>query len=181
MSACFALQIVQSASLLILNLCFSFRPGISHLLGLDPVTDVPPARASCCSSACHQLDKALVRIMYLRLHTAASICHALRSRLPAAQRETAFLNLADDNGSDEAVRSDRRDSRGLPETCERRDWRIRDPTWRKRDPIWRKSGEIGEKVNFVGEIFFIHAGPSRQSQSFRGREGRLTSLFCSGL
>ena len=37
------------------------------------------------------------------------------------------------------------------ETCERRDWRIRDPTWRKRDPTWRKSDEIGEKVNFVGE------------------------------
>ena len=58
--------------------------------------------------------------------------------VPAAQRETAILNLADENGSDEEVQSDRRDSRGLPETCERRHWRIRDPTWRKRDPTWRK-------------------------------------------
>ena len=73
--------------------------------------------------------------------------------VPAEQIETAFLNLADENGSDEEVRSDRRDSRGLPETCERRDWRIRDPTWRKRDPTWRKSEKIGEKVNFVGKFF----------------------------
>ena len=50
-----------------------------------------------------------------------------------------------------AVRSDRRDSKGLLETCKRRDWRIRDPTWRKRDPTWEKSDEIGEKANFVGE------------------------------
>ena len=56
--------------------------------------------------------------------------------VPAAQRETAILNLADENGIDEleAVRSDGRHSRGLPETCERRNWPIRDPTWRKRDP-----------------------------------------------
>ena len=51
---------------IVLNLCFLFRPGISHWLGFDPVTDVPPARASHCSSACHQLEKALVRIIYFR-------------------------------------------------------------------------------------------------------------------
>ena len=132
------------------NLCFSFRPGISHLLGFEPVTDVPPARASRCSSACQQLEKALVRIMYLR-RTLWQV--SVMRCVPAAQRETAILNLADDNGSDEEVRSDRRDSSGLPETCERRDWRIRDPTWRKRVPTCRKSDEIGEKANFVGEIF----------------------------
>ena len=71
--------------------------------------------------------------------------------VPAAQRETAILNLADENGSDEEVLLDRRDSRGLQETCERRDLRIRDPTGRKRDPIWRKSDKFGKKVNFVGE------------------------------
>ena len=75
--------------------------------------------------------------------------------VPAAQRETAILNLADENGSDEEVRSDRRDSRGLPETCNRRDWRIKDPTWRKRDPTWRKRYKIGGKVNFVREFFYI--------------------------
>ena len=93
-----------------------------------------------------------MRIMYLRC-TLRQI--SVMRCVPAAQRETAILNLADENGSDEAVQSDRRDSRGLQETCESRDWRIRDPTWRKRDPTWRKSDEIGEKANFVGEIFFI--------------------------
>ena len=34
--------------------------------------------------------------------------------VPAAQRETAILNLAEENGSDKEVRWDRRDSRGLP-------------------------------------------------------------------
>ena len=71
--------------------------------------------------------------------------------VPAAQRETAILNLEDENGCDEAVLSDCLDSRGLPETCERRDWRKRDPTWRKRDPTSRKSDTVGEKVNVVGE------------------------------
>ena len=84
------------------------------------------------------------------LHT-SRVASRTPALVPAAQRETAILNLADENGSDEEVRSDRRDSRGLPETCEHRDWRIRDATWRKRDPTWRKSDEIGEKVNFVGE------------------------------
>ena len=119
------------------------------------MTDVPPARASRCSSACHQLEKALVRLMYLCC-TLQQI--SVMRCVPAVQRETAFLNLADENGSDEAVRSNRLDSRGLLETCERRDWRIRDPTWRKRDPTWRKKDEIGEKVNFVGEFVFIHVG-----------------------
>ena len=67
--------------------------------------------------------------------------------VPAAQRETAILNLADENGSDEAVRSDRRDSRGLPETCERKVLRIRDPIvlakkrshLAKKRESWRKS------------------------------------------
>ena len=79
--------------------------------------------------------------------------------VPDAQRETAILNLADEKGSDEEVLSDRRDSRGLLETCKRRDWRIRDPTWRKRDPTWGKSDEIIEKVNFVGEknLFPLHS------------------------
>ena len=62
--------------------------------------------------------------------------------VPAAQRETA-ANLADENCSDEAVQTDRQDSRGLQETCERRDWRIRDPTWR-RNPTWRKSEKSDE-------------------------------------
>ena len=64
---------------------------------------------------------------------------------------TAILNLADEHGSDEAVRSDRRDSRGVQETCKRRDCRIRDPTWRKREPTWRKREKDGEKANSVGE------------------------------
>ena len=81
--------------------------------------------------------------------------------VPAAQRETIF-NFADENGRDEAVQLDRRDSRGLPETCERRDWRIRDPTWRKRDPTWRKSDELGEKANFVGEKKIIHISQPEQ-------------------
>ena len=59
--------------------------------------------------------------------------------VPAAQRETANLICADEISTDEAVRSDRR---GLLETCERRDWRIRDPTW-------RKSSESGENVKFT--------------------------------
>ena len=72
----------------VLNLCFWFRPGISHSLGFERVTDVSPARASRCSSACHQLKKALVRIMYPRctlLQVSAMRC------VPAAQRETAIL------------------------------------------------------------------------------------------
>ena len=80
--------------------------------------------------------------------------------VPAAQRETAILNCTDRYG---AVRLDRRDSRGLPETCKRRDWRIRDPTWRKRDPTWRKSDEIGEKKNFVGDFFFMSPVPSHEA------------------
>ena len=79
------------------------------------------------------------------LLTAASFCHALRSS--CAERDSNF-KLRRQN---EAVRSDGRDSRGLPETCERRDGRKRDPTWRKRDPTWRKSNKVGEKANFVGE------------------------------
>ena len=73
------------------------------MLGFDPVTDVPPARASRCSCACHQLEKAPVRMMYLRctlLQVSAMRC------VPAVQRETAILNLADENGSDEEVLSD---------------------------------------------------------------------------
>ena len=38
------------------------------------------------------------------------------------------------------------------ETCERRDWQIRDPSWRIRDYTWRKSAESGGKMDFVGEI-----------------------------
>ena len=50
---------------IVLNLCFWFRPGISQSLGLECVTDAP-ARSSRCSSACDQLEKALMRIIYLR-------------------------------------------------------------------------------------------------------------------
>ena len=64
------------------------------------------------------------------------------------------------HGADEAVQSDRQDSRGQPETCLRRDWQIRNPTWRKRDPTWRKSYKIGEKVSFVGEKCFIRWVPA---------------------
>ena len=105
--------------------------------------------------------------------------------VPSAQRETAILNLADENGSDEAVPSDRRDSRGLPETCERRDWRIRDPTWRKRDPTWRKSEKVCDKVNFVGEKKIIrtpsvHSSLRRQrapAQAEGSPTSRPTALF----
>ena len=51
---------------IIFNLCFWFRPGISQSLGFERVTDVPPTSASRCSSACHQLEKAMMRIMYFR-------------------------------------------------------------------------------------------------------------------
>ena len=87
-------QIVQSGSLHSFKR-FSFWPGISHSLGFDPVTDVPPARASRYRSACHQLEKALVRIMYLRC-TLRQI--SVMRCVPAAQREAAILNLADENG-----------------------------------------------------------------------------------
>ena len=115
------------------------------------MTDVLPARASRCSSACQQLEKCAVTKLVPPLLTAASIYHALRSS--CAERDSNF-KLRRQN---EAVRSDGRDSRGQPETCERKAWRIRDPTWRKRDPTWRKNDEIGEKVNFVGEKKFIRA------------------------
>ena len=86
--------------------------------------------------------------MYLRCSLQqVSAMHCVR----AAHRDTSILNLADENGSDEAVLSDRRDSRGLLETCKRRDWRIRDLIWRKRDPTWRKRNKVGEKENFVFE------------------------------
>ena len=124
---------------IVLNLCFWFRPGISHSLGFDPVTGVPPARASRCSSACQQLEQGAVTKLVPPLLTAASIYHALRSS--CAERDSNF-NLHRQN---EAVLSDGRDSRGLSETCERRDWRIRDPTWRKRDPTWRNSNESWRK------------------------------------
>ena len=51
---------------IVLNLCFWFRPGTCQSLGFERATDVPPARTSRCSSTCHQLEMALVRIMYLR-------------------------------------------------------------------------------------------------------------------
>ena len=95
---------------IVLNLCFWFRPGISHSLGFDPVTDVPPARASPCSSACQQLEKGAVTKLVPPLLTAASIYHALRSS--CAERDSNF-KLRRQN---EAVRWDGRDSRGLPET-----------------------------------------------------------------
>ena len=82
------------------------------------------------------------------LLTAASIHHALRCS--CAERDSNF-NLRRQN---EAVRSDGRDSRGLPQTCERRDWRIRDPTWRKRDPTWRKSDPTWRKSEFCWRICF---------------------------
>ena len=82
------------------------------------------------------------------LLTAASIYHALRSS--CAETDSNF-KLRRQN---EAVRSDGRDSRGLPETCERRVWRIR-PHLAKKRPHLAKKREIGEKVNFVGEKKFI--------------------------
>ena len=46
----------------------------------------------------------------------------------------------------------------MSETCERRDWRVRDPTWRKRDPTWRKSEKFGEKVNFGRFYYYLCHG-----------------------
>ena len=106
------------------------------------MTEMPPARASRCNSACQQLEKGAVTKLVPPLLTAASFCHALRSS--CAERDSNF-NLHRQN---EAVQSDGRDSRGLPETCERRAWRIRVPTWRKRDPTWRKSDESWRKSEF---------------------------------
>ena len=213
---------------IVLNLCFWFRPGISHSLGFDPVTDVPPARASRCSSACQQLEKGLTcrppvpavaappvsnlkRAQWLNLYlrqplqlrlsatwkgtdvspARASRCSSACQQLEraqwlnlylrcslrqvstmrcvaAAQRETAILNSIDKNGSDEAVLSDRRDSRGLPETCERRDWRIRDPTWREIDLTWQKSDQVRFKLakSFVGKKqLFVLMDKIRRSTS----------------
>ena len=132
---------------IVLNLSFWFLPRISQSLGFESVTDVLPASAIRCtgSSACHQLEKELVRIMYL-CWTLQQVS-AMRC-VPAAQRETAILNLADESCSDEEVLLDCQDSRGLTETCKHRDWQIR-------DPIWRKSDKIGEKVNFVGEKKYL--------------------------
>ena len=73
---------------IVLNLCFSFRPGISHSLGFDPVTDVLPARASRCSSACQQLEKGAVTKHVPPLLPAAST--TMRC-VTAAQGETAIL------------------------------------------------------------------------------------------
>ena len=50
---------------------------------------------------------------------------------------------------------DSRDSRGLQETCDRRDLRIRDPTWRKKDPTWRKSDKVGKKVSLLVKKVFV--------------------------
>ena len=94
--------------------------------------------------------------------------------VPAAQRETAILNLADENGSIEAVLSDPRDSSELLATCERRDWRIRDPTWRKRNPAWRKSNKVGENVIFVGEMFLFVAESELLCQGVEPGENRLS-------
>ena len=124
---------------IVLNLCFWFRPRISNSLGFDPVTDVPPARASRCSSACQQLEKGAVTKLVPPLLTAASIYHALRCS--SAERDSNFKLRR----LYEAVRSDRRNSRGLQETCERRAWRIRDPTWRKRDPLGEKATKLAKK------------------------------------
>ena len=79
--------------------------------GFERVTDVQPARASRCSSTCHLLEMALVRIRYL--HCTLWQVSAI-SCVPAAQleRETAILIFALENSTDEAVRSDRQDSTG---------------------------------------------------------------------
>ena len=115
------------------------------------MTDVPPARASRCSSACPQLEKGTVTKLVPPLLTAASIYHALRSSCAERDSTGGNFKLRRQN---EAVRSDGRDSRGLPETCKSRAWRIRDPTWRKRDPTWRKSDESWRKGEFCWRIFF---------------------------
>ena len=68
--------------------------------------------------------------------------------VPAAQRETAILNLADENGSDEAVRSDQEDCRRLAnvETGEQET-----PLGEKETPLGEKVTKVGEKANCVGE------------------------------
>ena len=60
-SVCFALQIVQSALLHSFKLVFEVSAKKWSVIGLGfkPLTDVPPARASRCSSACQQLERAL--------------------------------------------------------------------------------------------------------------------------
>ena len=82
---------------------FSFRPRISHSLGFDPVTDVPPARASRCSSACQQLEKGAVTKLVPPLLAAASVYHALHSS--CAERDSNFKLRR----PTEAVLSDGRD------------------------------------------------------------------------
>ena len=72
---------------IVLNLCFLFLTGISQSLGFERVTDMPPASTSRCSPAAHELEKALVRIMYLPF-TLRRICHALRSS--CAERDSNF-------------------------------------------------------------------------------------------
>ena len=62
---------------------------------------MPPARASRCSFSCQQLEDGSVTKLVPLLHTAASICHALRSI--CAERDSRVLYFADENGSDEAV------------------------------------------------------------------------------
>ena len=57
-SACQHYKQYSRPPCIVLNLCFWFQPGISQSLGFELVTDVPPSRASRCSSACHQLEKA---------------------------------------------------------------------------------------------------------------------------
>ena len=53
--------------------------GIGLWPGFDPMTDVPPARASHCSFARQQLEKGAVTKFVPPMLTASSICHALRS------------------------------------------------------------------------------------------------------
>ena len=65
-SVCFALQTVQSASQHSFKFVFAVSGPKRSVTGFEPVTDVPPARDSRCSSACQQLEKVLINKMYLR-------------------------------------------------------------------------------------------------------------------
>ena len=76
---------------------------------------------------------------------AATLLSSFHSIRPAQQvRVVGNFIFADEKCSDEVVLSDRRDSTGLSESCERRDWRIRDPTRRTTAPTWRKKTKVHE-------------------------------------
>ena len=86
-----SVQIVQSASCIVLNLCFWFLPGLSQSLGFEPVTDVLPDSAARVLSACQELEKVAWNKLYLRQSLTACLGNCLPSVAFAVARERQQL------------------------------------------------------------------------------------------